>query len=198
MTDDFLRSTTRNDDHYLLTKELGFRSYLVVPISTRLRPIGALTVVSCSRPLTEEDVKLAEGLAQQVGSVVAKAQELDGAVRISHEFQAALLPESLPEIGGLTIHASYRAQAASLDVGGDFFDALTLPNGRAWLMVGDVEGHDQRAAAIMGQLRSAARTLACEGHGPAGVISGLRTCWPYFGFNRLATGTVVEIDPKKG
>jgi len=198
MSDDFLRSTTHNAEHFALTKALGFRSYIVVPISTGVHPIGALTMVSCSRSLGPSDVELAEGLAQQVGSVVAKAQQLDMAVQTSHVLQAALLPTELPDIRGLSIHSRYVAAASSLDVGGDFYDVMALPDAQAWIMIGDVEGHDRRAAAIMGQLRSAARTLAFQGNDPVGVIQGLRASWNYFGFNRLATVLVGQIDPATG
>jgi len=198
MPDDFLRSTTHNDEHYALTKALGFRSYLVVPISDGAHTVGALTVVSCSRVLTVGDVELAEGLAQEVGSVVAKAQQLDLATQTSHVLQTALLPTELPEIPGLTIHTRYVAATTSLDVGGDFYDVAALPNGKAWIMIGDVEGHDRRAAAVMGQLRSAARTLGALGNDPVGVIRGLRECWRFFGFDRLATVLVGQIEPATG
>ena len=198
MSDEFLRSTTHNDEHYALTKALGFRSYLVVPISDGTHAVGALTMVSCSRALTDGDVELAEGLAREVGSVVAKAQQLDLATQTSHELQTALLPPDLPEIPGLTIHTSYVAATTSLDVGGDFYDVVALPKGKAWIMIGDVEGHDRRAAAVMGQLRSAARTLASQGNDPVGVIRGLRECWHWFGFDRLATVLVGHIEPATG
>ena len=151
-----------------------------------------------SAALTDGDVELAEVLARQVGSVVAKAQQLDQAIETSHVLQTALLPTELPEIPGLDIHTSYVAATTSLDVGGDFYDVAALPNGETWIMIGDVEGHDRRAAAVMGQLRSAARTLASQGNDPVGVIRGLRECWRSFGFDRLATLLVGQIEPATG
>lgn len=198
MSDEFLQSTTHNAEHFALTKELGFRSYLVVPIPAGARMIGALTMVSSSRSFSNADVELAEVLAREVGSVVAKAQELDLASQTSHVLQTALLPTDLPQIPGLVIHTSYMAASTSLDVGGDFYDVVALPDGQAWIMIGDVEGHDRRAAAVMGQLRSAARTLASQGNGPVGVVNGLRECWRFFEFNRLATVLVGQIEPTTG
>ncbi len=197
MSDDFLRSTTHNPDHYELTKALGFRSYLAVPISSDGDTIGTLTMVSCSRALTPNDVELAEGLARQVESVVAKARQLDLTAQTSHMLQAALLPTALPDIPGLSIEAFYAAAASSLDVGGDFYDVVA-PNDKAFVMIGDVEGHDRRAAAVMGQLRSAIRALACQGLGPDGVIRALRHSWKYLGFDRNATVLLGQIDPDTG
>ena len=198
MPDDFLRSTTHNEEHFALTKALGFRSYLVVPIEAKGETIGALTIVSCTRPLTSGDVELAEGLARQVGSVVAKAQLLDTEAQTSHVLQASLLPTELPDIPGLEVQANYAAAASSLDVGGDFYDVARLPNEEACIMIGDVEGHDRRAAAVMGQLRSATRALACQGFGPGAVVRSLRQSWNYFGFDRLATMLLGQMDPVMG
>ena len=198
MSDDFLRSTTLDADHYELTRLLGFRSYIVVPITDGAEPIGALTLVSCSRPFTEDDVALAEGLAQQVSSVVAKAQKLEDVSRTSRMLQEALLPSDLPTIEGLAIHTSYSAASHALDVGGDFYDVFRVPGGTVWLMIGDVEGHDQRAAAEMGQLRSAARTLAVSGKHPSQVLDDLRAAWEHIGFTRTATVAVGSLDATTG
>jgi serine/threonine-protein kinase RsbW len=137
-------------------------------------------------------------LARHVGSVVANARQLESTAQTSHELQAALLPAELPRIASLRVHTRYLAASSSLEVGGDFYDAMELPGGKAWMAIGDVEGHDRRAAAVMGQLRSAIRTLACEGNDPSEVIHALRTSWKYFGSGRLATILVGEIDPTSG
>jgi serine/threonine-protein kinase RsbW len=198
MSDAFLLETTHDEEHYAITKELGFRSYLVVPIRAHNHSLGALTMVSCSRVLTPDDVSLAESLALQVGSVVAKAQELDQASLTSRLLQDALLPASLPEVPGLEIHECYAAASEALDVGGDFYDVIRLPNGHAWVAVGDVEGHDRRAAAVMGQLRSAARILAFERNDPAQAIATLRTAWDHLDLTRTASLLLGLIDPLTG
>lgn len=193
MPDDFLLSTTQNSEHYALTKALGFRSYLAVPISSEDDTIGTLTMVSCSRGFTPNDVELAEGLARQVGSVVAKAQQLDTTAQTSHMLQAALLPSELPEIPGFAVETRYVAAASSLEVGGDFYDVIALDN-QAFLMIGDVEGHDRRAAAMMGQLRSAIRALVLQGLLPEEIVRALRQSWRHFGFERTATALLAQLD----
>jgi GAF domain-containing protein len=197
-SENFLRATTHNEDHLQLTRTLGFRSYVVVPISTTTQKIGALTLVSCSRSFGQDDVTLAESLAQQVGSVIAKAQQLDQASLTSRLLQEALLPAELPVIPGLVVQTSYSAALHALDVGGDFYDLVPLPDGGALITVGDVEGHDQRAAAEMGQLRSAIRTLAIRGQPPEQVVDELRQSWELLGFTRTATVVVGRIDCTTG
>jgi serine/threonine-protein kinase RsbW len=198
MSDDFLRTTTRDDEHYRLTKELGFRSYVAVPIETNGTALGVLTLVSCSRALDASDVAFAESLAYQVGTVVSKARQLDIVSDTSNALQAALLPSRLPDIPGLRIHASYAASSEAMDVGGDFYDVILLPDGHVWLTIGDVVGHDRQAASTMGQLRSAARVLALQGKGPSEALAEIRSLWPGLGLTRMATVLVGHVNPATG
>jgi serine/threonine-protein kinase RsbW len=198
MSDEFLRATTHDDTHFALTKRLGFRSFVAVPIASEDFTLGVLTLVSCTRPFTADDAALAESLAHQVGAVVVKAQRLDRAVQTSHVLQQALLPSRLPDVPGIAAHSRYEAATQSLDVGGDFYDLMALPDGRAWFIIGDVAGHDRQAAAEMGQLRSAARVVASQGAGPAETLQALQACWDVIGFERLATALVGVLDPASG
>jgi GAF domain-containing protein len=198
MSDEFLRTTTRDDEHYALTKKLGFRSYLAVPIESDAGPIGTLTMVSCERSFTPGDVDFVQLLARQVGSVVSNTQQLDVAARTSHILQAALLPHALPTVPGMAVYSRYEAASESLEVGGDFYDLALLPNDTAWFMVGDVEGHDGGAAALMGQFRSAARILARRGSGPRQLIDELQLAWTHMGFDRIATAVIGTVEPRSG
>jgi len=65
-------------------------------------------------------------------------------------------------------------------------------------MIGDVAGHDREAAAAMGQLRSAARTLSGQVHSPAELIGTLQWSWDLVGFDRIATGAFGRLDPSNG
>ena len=198
MSDAFLESTTRGDEHRALTAALGFRSYLTVPIAAGGRVLGSLTTVSCGRRLQAEDVAFAECLAQQVGAVARNAHDLDLSVRTSHVLQMSLLPERLPDVPGMAVHSRYDAVSTSLEVGGDFYDLMLLDDGQVWFTIGDVEGHDRVAAAVMGQLRSAARTLALSGRSPSQLVADLRAAWSALGFDRMATAIFGQMDPASG
>ena len=197
MSDAFLRETTRDADHYALVKALGFRSYLAVPIASGDTVVGTLTTVSCGRPFRAEDVAFAECLAQQVGAVARNAQDRDLSEQTSRVLQASLLPRRLPPVPGMAVHWRYEAAAAGLDVGGDFYDLMVLPDGGVWFTIGDVEGHDRVAAAVMGQLRSAARVLTLQGRDPVDLVADLQAGWEAMGFDRIATALFGRIDPAR-
>jgi serine/threonine-protein kinase RsbW len=198
MPDDFLRETTRDDEHYELTKTLGFRSYMTVPLVADGRVVGSVTFISAGRAFGDDDVAFAERLAEQVAAVVDNARRYDVAYRTSHILQSSLLPRRLPVVPGLTVETRYRAAAEGLEVGGDFYDLIALPSGRIGFMVGDVAGHDRDAAALMGHLRSAARALAGQVDGPVELVAALKRSWELLGFDRLATGLFGQLDPPTG
>ncbi len=198
MSDDFLRSTTHDEDHFLITKALGFHSYLTVPLAADGDVIGTITFVSASRSFGRQDVAFAQELAQQVAAVVANAQRFERADHTAHVLQQSLLPHRPPEIPGVRTATRYVPSTRGLNVGGDFYDLMMLPNQRLGFMIGDVAGHDRAAAAMMGQLRSAARALAGQVGGPGELVAALKWSWDLLGFERLATGLFGELDPGTG
>jgi anti-sigma regulatory factor (Ser/Thr protein kinase) len=88
------------------------------------------------------------------------------------------VPQTLPDVAGLELAASYRPAAQGTGIGGDWYDVFTLPRGQVALVIGDVMGHGLPAAALMAQVRTGLRAYAVDGHRPAGVVERL---------NRLAT-----------
>ncbi len=196
--DEFLRSTTQDDEHLQLTRTLGFRSYISVPLRSDGATLGCITLISTTRSFGPDDVRFVEQLAEQVAAVVHKARRFDIANRTSHILQSTLLPRRLPSVHGLRTHTRYVAAAEELEVGGDFFDVVELPDRRIAFMIGDVSGHDRDAAALMGQLRSAARTLVGRVSSPAAMITALQDTWECLDFDRMATAVFGQIDPENG
>jgi serine phosphatase RsbU (regulator of sigma subunit) len=108
--------------------------------------------------------------------------ELDAAradLEVEHQalqmFQRAMLPAELPRVGSVDLSAVYLPTAERIDIGGDWYDAFLLPDGRLALAVGDVTGHDLRAATVMGQVRNAVRAYATEHPDPGAVLSRVNT-----------------------
>lgn len=93
---------------------------------------------------------------------------------VAETLQNALLPQTIPAIAGLEIAVRYRAAAKSADIGGDWYNVVPLDEDRFVFAVGDVSGHDVRAAAVMASLHYACRDYALEGHQPAAIMSRLR------------------------
>jgi PAS domain S-box-containing protein len=105
--------------------------------------------------------------------------------------RAILGPGILPE--GFAV----RYEPATLQVGGDWYDVVNLADGRFGVVVGDVVGQGLDAAAIMGQLRSAARALLLEDHGPARVVSSLDGFAALLPGARCTTIFCAIIDPER-
>ncbi|MFE4959843.1 SpoIIE family protein phosphatase [Streptomyces sp. NPDC056653] len=143
-------------------REYGMHSVMVVPIIARRAVLGVTLFLRTEDPVPfhEDDLLLAEEL------VTRAALSLDNARQYTREHTAALalqrnlLPHRL--MGGAAVEVAWRYLPADVDagVGGDWFDVIPLSGARVGLVVGDVVGHGINAAATMGTLRTAVRTLA--------------------------------------
>ncbi|MFI7610577.1 SpoIIE family protein phosphatase [Nonomuraea terrae] len=149
-------------DRARLARETGMHSVMIVPVLARGEILG-ITVFVRSRnpaPFTPDDLVLAEQL------VARAALSLDSARRYTRErdtaraLQRHLLPRSLSGCDAVELAARYLASDVYEGVGGGWFDAISLPRGRIALTVGDVSGRGVNAAATMGRMRTAIRTLA--------------------------------------
>jgi GAF domain-containing protein len=194
MPESFLRETTRDQAHFDVVKSLDFRSFVAVPLVGEAEVIGAITLVSTTRTLGPIDVSFAERLAEQVAAVVDNTRRYESSEQTSHTLQQSLLPRDLRSIPGLDVVTRYLPATRGLEIGGDFYDLIVLPSGAVVFMIGDVAGHDREAAALMGQLRSAARALAGQVRTPSDLIASLQWSWDLLGFARIATGLFCRLD----
>jgi PAS domain S-box-containing protein len=113
---------------------------------------------------------------------------------VAATLQESLLPNSLPEDGRVTVATRYIPGSQELDVGGDWYDVVHVTDDRIGVAIGDVVGHGLDAASAMGQLRSALRSLALMGEGPATVIRGLDRFARSIRPSTVATVVYAEID----
>ena len=118
--------------------------------------------------------------------------------RVAETLQRSLLPEKLPEIEGVSLAARYLPAGEGAAVGGDWYDAAELPDGRVALVVGDVVGHGLRAAAVMGQLRNAFRAYAISETTPAELIARLNRLVMNSGEGVMATVLYLALDRDSG
>jgi anti-sigma regulatory factor (Ser/Thr protein kinase) len=119
--------------------------------------------------------------------------------RIAETLQRSLLPERLPQLPGLGVSARYLPAAAEAEVGGDWYDVIPIPGGEVGLVMGDVAGKGLAAASMVGQLRSALRAYALEGHNPQLVLEQLnRLVWNEMGESQMATLLYLVLDPADG
>jgi PAS domain S-box-containing protein len=148
------------DDEDLLDRsdKLGAQCTLFVPLPGRRHVIGGMALVRGpgSPAYTEQDLAVAADLGRRAGLTLDNARLYQSEHRIAETLQRSLLPE-LPRVPGLRSAARYRASESGADVGGDFYEVITLPDGAVGVAVGDVVGHDVFAAAAMGHLRGLLR-----------------------------------------
>ncbi|XVQ08344.1 PP2C family protein-serine/threonine phosphatase [Spirillospora sp. CA-255316] len=116
--------------------------------------------------------------------------------RVAEELQRALLPEWSPDLPGLRVAVRYQPAEDSAQVGGDWYEATTLPDGRVLIAIGDAGGHGLRAAARMAQLRNALLGMAFTGAGPARMLESLNLM-AFHGRDEhaIATAIVAHFDP---
>jgi PAS domain S-box-containing protein len=139
-------------------RRMGARSGVSVPMVARRRTLGALALIRTSddRPLTQDDVDVAEDLARRAALAIDNVRLYQREHVVADTLQRSLLPD-LPEVPGIEAAAHYVSASSAADVGGDFYDLLHLPDDSIGIAVGDVVGHDVAAAAAMGHLRGVLR-----------------------------------------
>ena len=171
----------------------------ILPLRAGTQVIGCLHV-GYPMMLAEADFDhlLLGRLAELCAAALDRARLYEREHQLAQTLQSLLLPPALPTFDSMEAEARYVTADAEAEAGGDFFDLVRLPSGRAGFVIGDVEGHDALAAATMGQLRSATRALAGQFREPAGVIDALRWSWDLLGFARMATAVIGRIDPANG
>jgi PAS domain S-box-containing protein len=146
------------------------RSLMAAPMTVKGRVAGVVDVAR-RRRFSAEDESLLVLSADRAALAIEHARAYERELGIVENLQRSLLPERLPQLPGLDIDARYFPGGA--DVGGDWYDAIPLDGGRLGVAMGDVVGHGIDAAALMGQLRYAARAYALDGHPPAAMLDKL-------------------------
>ncbi|MGW0032588.1 SpoIIE family protein phosphatase [Streptomyces sp. NPDC003314] len=174
----------------------GLRAILA-PLRGRRRVIGA--AVFLRRPersgFEPNDLLVAAQLATHTALGIDKAVLYGREAYIADELQRTMLPDSLPQPTGVRLASRYLPAAETARVGGDWYDAIPLPGSRVALVVGDVMGHSMTSAAIMGQLRTTAQTLAGLDLPPQEVLHHLDEQAQRLGENRMATCMYAVYDP---
>ena len=163
----------------------GVRSLLGVPITVGSELLGVLHVGQF-RPsaFDDEDALHLSEIASDLG-VVLQRRFIDDSHVAALTLQRGLLPSAFRVPAGIGIAARY--VPAEGDLGGDWYDAFQLPDGRLALVIGDVVGHGLESAIVMGRLRSALRAYALEHIDPADVLQHLDQKMCHFEPDCLAT-----------
>src|SRR5580704_15660528 len=150
------------------------KAWVGLPLLSSGAAMGAIRF-SFTRPrqITEEEKVFLEALAGQCALAVERATLYEREHTTAETLQRSLLPDSLPTVPGIILEARCLPVTRNMEIGGDWYDAFRLPDGRLAVATGDVMGKGLTAAAGMGRVRNALRALALSDPRPAAVLSGL-------------------------
>ncbi|MEU1179151.1 SpoIIE family protein phosphatase [Streptomyces sp. NPDC005820] len=156
---DWLEGDTRREE---TVRAFGIHSVLAVPLQARGTTLGVALYARHRRPVpfAQEDVLLAQEITTRAALYIDNARRYTRERGTAAALQRTLLPQRLPHHAAVLAASRYLPAGALGGVGGDWFDLIPLSSARVALVVGDVVGHGVQAAATMGRLRTAVRTLA--------------------------------------
>jgi len=176
---------------------IGSAAFL--PLIAQARSVGGLALFYRERtPFTREQRELAVVLAGIVAQSLQRAVLFDQEREFATGLQASMLPRHIPRFEGAEIAVRYHAASSGREVGGDWYDVVALPQNRVGLVIGDVQGHDTHAAAVMGQLRIALRAYAAEGHPPSTILARASHFLAELDTERFATCAYAQVDLATG
>lgn len=199
ITDEMLTAAARDDDHLALARSLNLHSAMVVPLTARGRVFGALTFYRTTgrAAFADTDLAMAEDLGRRAGVAIDNAILFGQAQNVALHLQQALLPEDLSATFGPRI-ATHFSPGGNAEIGGDFFDAISVGHGRTAVFIGDVMGHGIPAAAAMAQIRASIRAFLSIDPAPTAVTTNLELMFQRLRIQQLITLIYAVIDPAAG
>ncbi|WP_078489236.1 SpoIIE family protein phosphatase, partial [Streptomyces sp. Mg1] len=171
----------------------------VLPLPADGRMVGVCLVGwDTEHRFGPEERSLLTATAGLVGQALVRAHALDAGHELAAMLQRSLLPRKLPELAGGVAVARYLPATAGLEVGGDWYDVIPLSAGHVAFVIGDVQGHSAGAATIMGQILTAVRAYAVEGHPPDVVVARANRLLAGMETDLFATCAYVDLDMEEG
>jgi serine phosphatase RsbU (regulator of sigma subunit) len=203
----FISSPAHLTRHYRrlagVTGRSAQRAWAVVPVR-----VGKGLLVVClmgfgaARDFEAEERAVLVPAAGLLAQSLQRARMYESEHALARDLQRGLLPRGPLAAPGMTIAARYRPVTTGLEIGGDFYDAIDLSDGRVALVIGDVQGHNPIAASLMGRLRMVVHAYAREGQGPAEVMTRANRWLAELNTDvdlaMFATCCFVIIDPARG
>ncbi|MBO4206275.1 SpoIIE family protein phosphatase [Micromonospora echinofusca] len=160
-------------------------------------PLGELRVWPREGEHTDTELAALDQLARLVGVRLENARLYETEHRIATTLQHSLLPRTLPHLPGAIVASRYLPGTADVEVGGDWYDAISVGH-ELVLVIGDVVGKGVPAAAAMGQLRNALRAYVLEGYDPGQALTRLNRLVVSTEGRSFATVVCLSFDPRTG
>ncbi|CAM5688055.1 hypothetical protein SALBM217S_03183 [Streptomyces griseoloalbus] len=179
--------------------EVGPGGLAVLPLPAGNRMAGACLVGwDAPHEIGADERTLLTAAANLAGQALTRARAFDAEHELVGMLQRQLLPRRLPRLPGAVAVARYLPSTAGLELGGDWYDVIPLPDNHVALVIGDVQGHSAGAATLMGQMRTALRAYAVEGHPPDVVVSHANRLLVDLETDLFATCAYVDVDMEAG
>jgi len=148
------------------------------------------------QPFDVHDENVVVALASAAGIAIENVRLFERIRVGAEQFQRLLLP-TLPDLRPFTAAAIYRPAAEPSQLGGDWYDAVPLPDDVVAVVIGDVAGHDLQAAAAMATTRNMLRALLFDqSHPPGSVLTQLDRTLQATTDNPVTTTTLARIEPE--
>jgi PAS domain S-box-containing protein len=196
VTEDVQRETIDAEFREVFAR-IGSESALIVPLFSHRRIVGTLNAVmsGSGRAFAAADVPFFEELGRRIAPAIGNAEAYERERRVATTFQQAALVPALPEVPGMAFDAMYQAAMLEATVGGDWYDAFRLPDGRVVVSVGDVAGKGLDAAVAMASVRQSIRTAALINPEPVAVLNAVDRIVRAMGQAPFVTAFLGVIDP---
>ena len=180
-----------------LLAELAPEASVVLPLRGRGHTQGVLSVYRGAgrARFSDEDLSTLKEVAARAGLALDNSRVRAAQRSLAEELQRSLLTD-LPRPEQLQITARYVPAADGAQIGGDWYDTFTVPDGSIRLVIGDVMGHDREAAVAMAQVRNVLRGIThALGDPPAAVLSALDRAMRDLAVGALTTAVLAEVEP---
>jgi serine phosphatase RsbU (regulator of sigma subunit) len=197
--DELLVASAQDETHLELIRAIGLRSAIVMPLLSRGRSLGALTLVHAEsgERFTDDDLTFVGQLATTAALALDNAALYEQQRTVARTLQTALLPAELPDVPGMQCAGRYRPPSPELTdvyVGGDLYDIHEdVERGRWALTVADVCGKGPQAAALTALIRHTVHAEVGHGYAPADVVRRVNTAMlRHHGGARVRFATMVH------
>ncbi|MEU9787574.1 SpoIIE family protein phosphatase [Streptomyces phaeochromogenes] len=148
------------------------QAWAFLPLLSSGRPVGALLLAyNAPHRFSAAERSILTPLAGLIAQALDRARLYDAKHGFAHALQQTLLPHALPTVTGLDVAARYLPAGHDINLGGDFYDLIRLTDTTVAAVIGDVQGHDMSAAALMGLVRMAIHSHATAGAAPDQVLA---------------------------
>ncbi|MGW1141374.1 SpoIIE family protein phosphatase [Streptomyces zhihengii] len=199
----FIEDLTRHAEHGVpglaLVGELPSRSWVVLSLGSADHATGACLISFAGPRLFDAAERtFFTAVAVILTQTLERARLFDTQHQRATDLQQAMLPRRLPVLPSLSAQSRYLPGTRGMRIGGDWYDVLPLDDGTAALVIGDVQGHDAHASAVMGQLRVALRACAESGLAPGALLGKVNRVLCDLDTDRFATCAYLVLSPVDG